>query len=115
AHGTAATKAEGAAFGGTDPTLEQFTLSAFMVGHIEDASWELLQDVNSFQAFMTDDVFLSIAILNENKFVNGSGTGEAQGLIGNVGAGVTCATHAFSDILDSTFDILGSLNAIYHS
>lgn len=114
AHGTAALKAEGANFGGTDPVIDQFTLSAFMVGHIEDASWELLQDVPQFQAFMQDDILLSIAILNDNKFVNGSGIGEPQGLIGNVGAGVTCATHAFSDILDSSFDVLGALNAIYH-
>lgn len=115
-HGTAATKAEGpgGTFGGTDPVLEQFTLSAFMIGHIEDASWELLQDVAQFQAFMNDDILLSIAILKESKFVSGSGTGEPQGLIGNVGAGVTCGTHAYADILDSTFDILGILNAVYH-
>lgn len=117
AHGTAAAKAESGGstnnFGGADPTLEQFTLSAFMVGHIEDASWELLQDVNTFQAFMTDDILLSIAVLKENWFVNGTGSGQAQGLLGNVGAGVTCATHAYSDILDSTFDIQGTLNPIY--
>jgi HK97 family phage major capsid protein len=118
AHGTAAAKSESGgsnnAFGGADPTLGQFTLSAFMVGHIEDASWELLQDVNQFQAFMNDDILLSIAVLKEGYFVSGSGTGQAQGLLGNVGAGVTCATHAYSDILDSTFDVMGTLNAIYH-
>lgn len=118
AHGTAAVKAESGGstnnFAGADPTMGQFTLSAFMIGHLEDASWELLQDVAQFQSFMNDDILLSIAVLKETQFVTGSGSGQAQGLIGNVGAGVTCATHAYSDILDSTFDIQGTLNAIYH-
>jgi HK97 family phage major capsid protein len=118
AHGTAAVKAESGAsansFGGTDPTLGQFTLSAFMVGHIEDASWELLQDVNQFQAFMNDDVLLSIATLKENWYVNGTGTGQAQGLIGNTGAGVTGVDDTGAALLDSTFDVLATLNAAYH-
>jgi HK97 family phage major capsid protein len=118
AHGTAAMKTEATgAFAGTDPTLTQFTLSAFMIGHIEDASWELLQDVSAFQAFMSDDILLSIAVLKEAKFVSGSGTGEPQGLVGNTGAGVTAvAADSFGNKLpiSATFDVLGTLNAVYH-
>lgn len=118
AHGTAAVKAESGSsansFAGADPTLEQFTLSAFMIGHIEDASWELLQDVNQFAAFINDDVLLSIAILKENWFVNGTGTGQAQGLIGNTGAGVTGVEDTGSALLDASLDVIGTLNAVYH-
>src|SRR5690242_13376746 len=116
--GQAAIKAESGAadnfFQETDPTLDQFTLSAFMAGGIHTVSWELAQDVPSFQQFCITDLVLALQILEEGLFCNGTGTGQAQGLVGNVGAGVTCGTHAYSDILDSTFDILGTLNAVYH-
>lgn len=122
AHGTAAAKAESfstpSSFTGTDATLDQFTLSAYMIGHPEDASWELLQDVNVFQSFMTQDILLSLAILKEAWFVNGSGSGQAQGLIGNTGAGVTgvaAVSGSYGNpLLDATFDVQGDLNAIYH-
>jgi HK97 family phage major capsid protein len=124
--GTAASKAESTtatatSFGGTDPTLNQFTLGAFMIGHAEDASWELLQDVSVFQSFMTQDILLSLAILKENNYVSGSGTGQPQGLIGNTGAGITGVTAASEGettlnnaILDATLDVQGILNAVYH-
>lgn len=124
AHGTAVAKAESTTstpttFGGTDPSLATFTLSAFMLGHSEDASWELLQDGNAFQSFITDDVLLSLAVLKEQWFING--TGPAQGLIGNTAAGITGVTATSeaeatlnSAILDATIDVLGALNAVYH-
>jgi HK97 family phage major capsid protein len=59
-------------------------------------------------------LIIAMQVLEEALFVGGSGTGQAQGLIGNCGAGVTCATHAYADILDSTFDVMGTLNAVYH-
>ncbi len=112
AFGTAALKAESGGgadnfFTETDPTLDQFTLSAFMGGAIRTISWELAQDVPSFQQFCITDLIIAMQVLEESLFIGGTGTGQAQGLIGNVGAGVTCATHAFSDILDSTFDVMG--------
>lgn len=122
AHGTAAFKSEGTGSGdnvftGTDPTTEQFTLSAFMIGHPEDASWELLQDVQVFQSFMTEDILLSLAILKEAKYISGTGNGQPQGLIGNTGAGIAAAAADSNGNLlsiDSTFDVMGKLNAIYH-
>lgn len=127
AHGTAAAKAEGTGngsnlFTGTDPTLDQFTLSAFMIGHPEDASWELLQDVNVFQSFLTEDILLSLAVLKEGWFWSGSGTNQAQGIKGNIGAGVSAnqvITAGSGDsngsaLIDATFDVMGALNAVYH-
>ena len=120
AHGTATYKAESAAFGGADPTIDQFTLSAYMVGHSEAASWELLQDVVAFQSFMTDDILLSIATLKENYYVNGTGTNQPQGLIGNTGTG-TGAAYAVTGtpatdsaaLLLATFDVLGTISPVY--
>jgi HK97 family phage major capsid protein len=122
AHGTAAVKAEGTGngtnvFTGTDPQNEQVTLSAGMIGHPEDASWELLQDVSVFQSFMTEDILLSLAILKENFYVNGGGS--ITGLKGHVGTGTGVGVAAVSSsygapLLDATFDILGTLNAVYH-
>lgn len=127
AHGTAAAKAEGTGngsnlFTGTDPTQDSFELSAYMIGHPEDASWELLQDVKVFQSFMTDDILLSLAILKEGWYWAGTGTNQAQGLKGNIGTGVSAnnvitagsGDNYGSALIDSTFDVLGALNAVYH-
>lgn len=116
AFGAAAVKAEAAAFLSTQPTIGQFTLSAFMLGGYDDASWELLQDVQTFQQFVVDDLLVSIAELEESFFVSGSGSGQPQGLLGNVGAGVTGEVADGSGNLlsiQSTFDVMGTLNPIY--
>lgn len=118
--GTAASKAESGAsnnaFAGTDPTIDQFTLTANMVGHIANASWELLQDVPAWQSFVVQDVLLSIAILKEAWFVSGSGSGQPQGLLGNVGAGVTGETADSNGNLLSiaaTYDVMATLKSYY--
>lgn len=122
AHGTAATKAEGDGTGtnvftGTSPQTEKFTLSAYMIGHPEDASWELLQDVNTFQQFLVDDILLSIAVLKENAWWSGNADG-IQGIKGNIGTGVTGVAAAsssyFAPLLDATFDVMGDLNPVYY-
>lgn len=121
AHGTSAAKGEGDGtganlFAGTDPTLTQKTLSAFMAGHVEDVSWELAQDVPAFQAFSLDDLIISQQQYEENKYINGTGTGQPEGIIGHVDAGVSAATADGSGNLlsiDSTFDLMATLNAVY--
>ena len=122
AFGTAAGKAESGAsdnyFTGTDPTLEQFTLSAFMAGSAHSVSFELLQDVPSFIQFAMNDGILALQMYEGNLFVNGTGTGQAQGLIGNTGAGVTGVaagsdTYA-SELLTATFSVQALLNAAYY-
>jgi len=119
---TAAGKAESGAddnsFTESDPTLDQFTLSAYMAGVTHTISWELAQDVPSFQSFAVNDLVLALQMYEENLFCNGTGTGQAQGLIGNTGTGVTGVvagsdTYA-SELLTATFDVLGKLNAAYH-
>jgi HK97 family phage major capsid protein len=89
--GIAGAKAESGAtsntFPETDPTLGQFTLSAFMAGIKETISWELAQDVPNFQSFAVSDMIAAQQIYEGNLYVNGTGTGQAQGLLGKRGRG----------------------------
>lgn len=124
AFSTSAAKAESGAssnsFTESEPTLDQFTLSAFMAGLTHVCSWELLEDVPSFQAFAIGDMLTAQQLFEENWYVNGTGTGQAQGLIGNVGTGTGVAVVAGSDnyaseLLDATIDVLGTLKGQYHA
>ena len=118
--GTSALKTEGSAFPTGDPTLNQITLSAFMAGREVDASWELLQDVPTFQKFIIDDLLKSQQILEGGYFATGTGTSQPQGVVGNTGTGTgaayaitgTASTDA-QTLIDSLYDITGTLKAFY--
>lgn len=116
AFGTAAITAELGTFTGTAPTLEQFTLSAFMAGVLNALSWELVQDVPAFQSFVVQDMVLAQQMFEENLYTNGTGSGQAQGLIGNTGTGVTVDPDANGNIvgISGVLDLIGTLNAHYH-
>jgi HK97 family phage major capsid protein len=49
--------------------------------------------------------------------MTGSGSGQAQGLIGNVGAGVTEEPDTLGNLvsIDGTLDLIATLNAAYHA
>jgi HK97 family phage major capsid protein len=118
--GVAGAKAESGAttnlFPETDPTIDQITLSAYMAGIQERVSWELAQDVPAFQQFAIEDMLTAQQIYEEAKYVGGSGTGEPQGLLGNVGTGVTAAVADASGNLlsiDATYDVMGFLKGLY--
>jgi HK97 family phage major capsid protein len=115
AFGTAGIKTELSSFGESEPTLGQFTLSAYMIGLEGDVSWELAQDVPSFQQFAMQDQIIAVQQLEEHYFVNGSGSGQPQGLIGNVGAGVVeeADTNGNLVTIAGTLDLIGKLNEIY--
>jgi HK97 family phage major capsid protein len=121
---TATAKAEGDGTGSntfteSEPTLDQFTLSAFMSGVLHQVSWELAQDVPSFNAFAIGDMLLAQSIYEENKYVNGTGSGQPQGIKGNVGAGISGvlvgSDNYASELLDATFDVMGTLKTAYHA
>jgi HK97 family phage major capsid protein len=117
---TAAIKAESGGstntFTESNPTLGQFTLSAFMIGLSHPVSWELLQDVNLFQQFGISDLLAAIAIKEDGYFVTGTGTGQPQGLVGNVGTG-TGSAYAVEDtgayLLDATDEVQSTLRGSY--
>ncbi len=116
---TAASKAESGAtvnnFVETGPSLDQFTLSAFMAGAFVKMSFELAPDVPAFQAFAVSDLLNAQQQVEEGWFVSGSGVNQAQGMLGNVGAGVTEEPDALGNpvSIDGTLDLIGTLNAAY--
>lgn len=114
--GSTATKTETNAFGGTVPTLNQFTLSAFMLGTFAQCSFEIIQDVPEFENFVLDDISLDIQELEEPWFISGTGSGQAQGMIGNVGTGVTEEPDTNGNLvsINGTLDLVGSLRAVYY-
>lgn len=125
AFGTSAIKAEStgtlATFGGTDPTLGQFTLTAFMAGALRWVSWELMQDVQTFQAFVVDDLLKSQRILEGSLLASGNGGTQPLGVFGNTGTG-TGAAYNFAGtaadsttLLDSLFDVTAQLKGIYQA
>ena len=119
--GAAGIKAESGAstytFTESDPTLGQFTLSAFMTGLTHTVSWELLQDVELFQTFGIQDLLNAISITEDGFFVNGTGTNQPQGLIGNVGTGTGSPYLVESTgvyLLNAVDDVLGTLKGTYY-
>lgn len=113
-HGTAAAKSESGgadnAFAGTSPTLNQFTLSAFMAGDIVDASWELLQDVAAMGPLLNEDLQIAVTQYEEPKFIKGTGVGEPEGVL--TGADVTTAVAGVT--INGILDLMGALNPIYY-
>jgi HK97 family phage major capsid protein len=123
--GESAQKAEStgtvATFGGTDPTLGQVELVAFMAGALRMASFELLQDVEMFQNFLVDDLIKGQRILEGSLLATGNGTSQPQGVFGNTGTGTGAAyalTGASSDgaiLLDALFDVVATLKGAYQA
>jgi HK97 family phage major capsid protein len=86
--GVASAKSETSSFGVAAPSLGQTILSAFATGVETQISQELAEDAPLFASAVLEDVTSAFLEEEEAKFINGSGSGEPQGLIGNVGAGV---------------------------
>lgn len=124
--GTSTLKAEStgtiATFGGSDPTLGQITLTAYMAGALRTASFELLQDVQAFMQFIVDDLLKGQRILEDSLLATGTGSGEPQGVFGNTGTGTGAAYQltgtASTDgqlLLNSLFDVTATLRGQYQA
>ncbi len=115
-----AAKAESGAvqntFAESGPTLDEFTLSAYMSGAYDRISFELAQDVPAFQSFVIGDLLNGQQQAEEAWYISGTGNGQPQGVIGNTGAGVTEQPDALGNLvtIDGTLDLVGTLNAEYH-
>ena len=109
-------KVETSAFSTPQPSLSQFTLSAFAVGVETPMSLELAQDAGYFQTFVLDDMVTALLEYEEPLFISGTGSGQPQGLLGNIGAGITSEPDAGSNLVSiaATLSVLGALKATYH-
>ena len=112
--GVAAAKTESRtsdnAFAGTDPSFTQVTLSAFMKGQLVPITIELAQDVPALEKFLVADLGRAINNYEEDKFANGSGNGEPEGILTGADAGQTNALTA-----ENSLDFLGTLRAAYYA
>jgi HK97 family phage major capsid protein len=123
--GTSAIKVEStgttASFGGSDPTMGQTTLTAFMAGAVRVASWELLQDVEAFQQYIVTDLLAGQRILEGSLLATGNGTTQPLGVFGNTGTGTGSAYELLGTsadgltLINSLFDVTASLKAAYQS
>lgn len=105
------------AFATNVPTFATTKLSAYVLGDSVYASWELLEDAKAASQFIVADLQRAIRVKEENYFVNGTGSSQPQGYLGNAttatGASITAgaATLGINPILDT----MGSLNRAYYT
>jgi HK97 family phage major capsid protein len=125
AFGTSAIKSEStgtiATFGGSDPTLGQTELDAYMVGALRLVSWELMQDVPTFQQWIVEDLLKGQRIFEGNLLANGTGSSQPTGVFGNTGTGTGSAYELLGTSADSTtllnslFDVTSTLKGAYQA
>jgi HK97 family phage major capsid protein len=113
--GTVSAKAESSAFSVATPTMNGFTLSAFANGVEVPISMELAQDAPWFNKVTLADAVSGMLEAEEVNYVTGSGSGQAQGLIGNVGAGITAEPDNQGNLvsIDAIWQVVASLKDSY--
>jgi len=105
------------AFGTSVPQFNTTLLSAFVVGNSIYASWELLEDAKAANQFIPAELQRAIRTEEEYLFINGTGSGQPQGYLGNAttatGASITAGAAALG--INPILDTLGSLNRAYYA
>jgi HK97 family phage major capsid protein len=104
------------AFASNSPSFGTTLLSAFTIGDSVPASWELLADAKAAGDFITFDLARSIVAKEENLFINGSGTNQPQGYLGNglTASGPSITAGAATLGINPIIDTVGSLNKAYY-
>jgi HK97 family phage major capsid protein len=85
---SAAIVSETNAFNQPVATLQQTKLSAFMIPSLFQVSMELAQDWTGLSTWLEQSVAASFSELLDTYYTGGTGSGQPQGLLGNIGAGV---------------------------
>lgn len=121
AKATAAVKAESNnsgtnAFATNVPQFATTELQAYVVGDSIYASWELLQDSKACASFLMQELARIIRVEEEYLFVNGTGSSQPQGYLGNgtTAAGTSITAGAATLGINPILDTVGSLNAAYY-
>jgi HK97 family phage major capsid protein len=91
------------AFQTADPAFTQVTLGAYMVGGYVPVTIELSNDIPALSRFLEGEFGRLINNFDEDRFVNGTGSGQAQGILAGASAGQTSTL-----TLDHSLDHLGS-------
>jgi HK97 family phage major capsid protein len=117
AHGAASWVAEGVASSAADETFGQITLNAYTARRLVKVSVELVEDeAVGLIAYLGKAIGQSIGFLENDGYLNGSGTGQPTGLIGLTSAGVTGAAGQTTSVTaDNVFDLFYSVGPQYRT
>jgi HK97 family phage major capsid protein len=112
----AAVKAETSAFPVSQQTLGSFKLGANAIALQVSASVELYEDRDLTKTFILDDAASAFLELEESYFLSGSGSGQPQGLLGNVSATTTTEPDTAGNLVsvDAIWELIASLKATYY-
>jgi HK97 family phage major capsid protein len=107
--------AELAAFTQSLPSLGQTQLRSYLNALLAPVSLELAEDVPGLEAWMRTVVEAALLEQEDALFVSGSGSGEIQGLVGNVGAGITAEPDGGSNAISyaGLSALIGAVKAKY--
>jgi HK97 family phage major capsid protein len=96
-------------------------LSAYMIGVQVGVSWELLQDSKALAAFVTAEIQRNIVAAEENYFINGTGSSQAQGYLASGVASVPTGSTISSGVasiasngIKPLLETQASLNPVYY-
>lgn len=115
AHGTAAWLAEAGSYTPSDETFAQVNLNAFKASNKIIVSEELLQDsAFDLDSFLAREFGERLGVLENTAFIQGSGTGQPQGLLSSATASnITTVTAAAGAGNTTTFTYSALVNAIF--
>jgi HK97 family phage major capsid protein len=104
------------AFGTSVPQFDTTLLSAYVVGNSVYASWELLEDAKAANQFIPTELQRAIRVEEEYYFVNGTGSSQPQGYLGNgtAATGDDAGSGTASLSTDAILDTVSSLNRAYY-
>jgi HK97 family phage major capsid protein len=104
------------AFGTVVPNFATTQLTAYVIGDSVAASWELLEDAKAASQFITADLQRAIRVSEENYFINGTGSSQPQGYLGNAttATGATITAGAGTLNTNNILDTIGTLNRAYY-
>lgn len=114
-HGTASWINEEGTFTPSDETFSQVTLSAYKAGTLIKVSEELLNDsAFDLEAYVAGEFARRVGALEEDAFVEGTGSGQPTGIIGGAGLGKQCASSS-AVTSDELIDCFYALKRQYRS
>jgi HK97 family phage major capsid protein len=105
------------AFATNAPGFATTELQAYVIGDSVYASWELLEDSKAAAQFIPMDIQRSIRVKEENLFVNGTGSGQPQGYLGNgtTATGVDAGSGSAALSVNALLDTVATLNRAYYA
>jgi HK97 family phage major capsid protein len=115
AHGSASWKTEGAAYSASDETFAEVTLNAYKGTALIKVTEELLNDsAFPLESFIAKEFGRRLGKLEEEAFINGTGSGQPTGIVGGSTLGATAsATNAMT--ADNLTDLYHSLGRAYRA